>query len=351
MKAGRKLLLCTFFTALSGFVLANEESHKKEPFKPGNFIFEHISDSHEWHILTWKDHHVSIPLPIILYSTHSGLSVFSSAQFHHSDKSYRNFTLEKDGPRKGKIIETLPDGSSYEPLDFSITKNVLSVILSATLLVIILLSVSNRYRKRENMPPKGLQSMLEPIIIFLRDEVAKPAIGHGYEKFMPYLLTLFFFIWFNNILGLMPVFPGGANVTGNISVTLVLAIITFFITLFSGNRHYWKEIFNPDVPWWLKFPIPLIPVLELMAIFTKPFVLMVRLFANITAGHIIALGFFCLIFIFGEIQPMIGYGVSVLSVCFVIFMSLLELLVAFIQAYVFTLLTALYFGMARAEHH
>lgn len=340
-----------FFTALSGFVLANEESHKKEPFKPGDFIFEHISDSHEWHILTWKDHHVSIPLPVILYSTHSGFSAFISSQFHHSDKSYHNFTLVKDGPRKGKIIETLTDGSTYEPLDFSITKNVLSIILSATLLVIILLSVSNRYRKRENMPPKGLQSMLEPIIIFLRDEVAKPAIGHGYEKFMPYLLTLFFFIWFNNVLGLMPIFPGGANVTGNISVTLVLAIITFFITLFSGNRHYWKEIFNPDVPWWLKFPIPLIPVLELMAIFTKPFVLMVRLFANITAGHIIALGFFCLIFIFGEIRPMIGYGVSILSVCFVIFMSLLELLVAFIQAYVFTLLTALYFGMARAEHH
>jgi F-type H+-transporting ATPase subunit a len=198
-----------------------------------------------------------------------------------------------------------------------------------------------------------MQSLLEPIIIFVRDEVAKPAIGEErYEKYLPYLLTVFFFIWINNTMGLIPLFPGGANVTGNISITLVMAFFTFVITTINTNKHYWIHVFNmPGVPWWLKFPIPLMPAVEFFGIISKPAVLMLRLFANITAGHIVILVFISLIFIFGEINMAAGYGVSIISIMFTVALSFLELLVAFLQAYVFTLLSALYFGMAKAEHH
>lgn len=198
------------------------------------------------------------------------------------------------------------------------------------------------------MAPKGFQSLIEPIILFVRDEIAKPSAGKKYEKFLPFLLTIFFFIWINNLFGIIPFFPGGANVTGNISTTFVLAIFTFVITTFSGNKLYWKHIFLPDVPVWM-YPI-LIPI-EIMGVFLKPFVLMLRLFANILAEHIIALGFFSLIFIFGETSETLGIGVGVFSVLFTVFMGLLSLLVTFIQAYVFTLLSAIYFGMATEEHH
>lgn len=200
-----------------------------------------------------------------------------------------------------------------------------------------------------------MQSLLEPLILFIRDDIAKSSIGEKkYEKYMPYLLTIFFFIFLNNILGLIPIFPGGANVTGNIAVTMVMAVFTFILTTVSGNKHYWIDIVNtPGVPWWLKLPIPLMPVVEIIGVITKPFVLMVRLFANMAAGHIITLGFISLIFIFGAMNVALGYGVSVGAVAFMIFMNLLELLVAFIQAYVFTLLSALYFGLAtiEPEHH
>jgi F-type H+-transporting ATPase subunit a len=228
-------------------------------------------------------------------------------------------------------------------------------MISALLMLLIFISVAKAYARNVNQAPKGMQSMLEPLILFIRDDIAKSSIGEKkYEKYMPYLLTIFFFIFLNNILGLVPIFPGGANVTGNIAVTLVMAVFTFILTSFSGNMHYWIDIVNtPGVPWWLKLPIPLMPIVEIIGIITKPFVLMVRLFANITAGHIIALGFVSLIFIFGAMNAAWGYGVSVVSVAFMIFMNLLELLVAFIQAYVFTLLSALYFGLATAEpeHH
>jgi len=228
-------------------------------------------------------------------------------------------------------------------------------MISALLMLLIFISVAKAYARNVNKAPKGMQSMLEPLILFIRDDIAKSSIGEKkYEKYMPYLLTIFFFIFLNNILGLVPIFPGGANVTGNIAVTLVMAVFTFILTSVSGNKHYWIDIVNtPGVPWWLKLPIPLMPVVEIIGIITKPFVLMVRLFANITAGHIIALGFISLIFIFGAMNAALGYGVSVVSVAFMIFMNLLELLVAFIQAYVFTLLSALYFGLATAEpeHH
>jgi len=328
-----------------------------EEHNAGQMIVEHIIDSHEWHILSVGHTHVTVPLPVIL--VYEGkLYTFMSTKFHHGHDSYKGFKIEEEtGANKGKIVRVKEgtmetDHEAAMPLDLSITKNVLSIFFSVIALSIIFISVARAYKRRKGMAPKGLQSFLEPVILFVRD-LAISSIGKDkYHKFMPYLLTLFFFIFFNNLFGLVPFFPGGANVTGNLAVTGVMALFTFLITTFAGNRNYWKHIFNtPGVPWWLKFPLPLMPIVELMGVFTKPFVLMVRLFANITAGHIIILGFISLIFIFGNMNVALGYGVSVVSVLFAVFMGLLELLVAFIQAYVFTLLSALYFGMAVEEHH
>jgi F-type H+-transporting ATPase subunit a len=318
-------------------------------FNPGKMIVDHVIDAHDWHVLSIGETHVSVPLPIILY--HNGkLVTFSSSKFHHGHDSYKGYRLMLEGENKGKIVY---EETGELPLDLSITKNVTSMLISMVLICIIFITVAKGYTKRKGKAPKGIQSFLEPLILFIRDDVAKASIGEkNYEKYLPFLLTLFFFIFFNNLFGLVPFFPGGANLTGNIAVTGVMAIFTFIITTFSGNKNYWVHIFNtPGVPWWLKIPVPLMPIVELMGVFTKPFVLMVRLFANITAGHIIVLGFMSLIFIFGSMLPAIGYGVSLVSVAFSVFMLLLELLVAFIQAYVFTLLSAMYFGMATEEHH
>jgi F-type H+-transporting ATPase subunit a len=333
-----------------------ESGQKKKGFNAGEMIIEHIVDAHEWHIAEIGNTSIIIPLPVILIDD-GRIVTFMSSRLHHGAETYQGYKLETEGNHKGKIVKVDENNKEIEtatlPLDFSITKNVLSLFISVFLLTWIFLSMARKYKRQNNDAPKGLQSMIEPLILFIRDDIAKSSIGEKrYERYMPFLLTVFFFIFFNNLLGLVPFFPGGANLTGNISVTLVIALFTFIITTFSGNKHYWKEIYNaPGVPWWLKIPIPLMPLVEVIGIITKPFVLMVRLFANITAGHIIGLGFISLIFIFGAISQGAGYGFSVISVFFYIFMGLLELLVAFIQAYVFTLLSALYFGMASAEHH
>lgn len=334
---------------------ASHEGGSKE-FNAGEMIIEHIIDAHEWHIFTWKGHHVSIPVPVILLDE-GKLVVFSSAKLHHENGIYQGYKLEEEGANKGKIVKVKEDGSVDEeakiPLDFSITKAVMSLFIGAAILLVIFLSAAKRYKSNPNRAPKGMQSAVEPFILFVRDDIAIPAIGKKkYVRYMPYLLTIFFFIFLNNLMGLIPFFPGGVNLTGNLAVTMVMAIFTFLITTFSGNRDYWIHIVNtPGVPWWLKIPVPLMPVVEIIGLITKPFVLMVRLFANITAGHIILLGFMSLIFIFGSMSSWIGVAVSPVSILFGVFMSLLELLVAFIQAYVFTLLSAIYFGMAVEEHH
>lgn len=333
-------------------------SHEKEKFAPGEFILDHIGDNHEWHIATIGKLHIKIPLLIIAYSKKQGkLLTFCTTKFHHGESAYKGLIIGTEGAHKGKLVEVKEDGTVDEaaalPVDLSITKNVLSLFIGIIVVLWIFIGIARMYKKREGKAPKGLQSMLEVLILFVRDDIAKPALGsHKYEKYMPFLLTSFFFIFINNLLGLVPIFPGGANLTGNIAITMVLAIFTFVITTINANKGYWIHIVNaPGVPWWLKFPIPLMPIVEIIGVFTKPFVLMVRLFANITAGHIIALGFFSLIFIFGQMNPFAGYGISVLSIAFTIFMTFLELLVAFIQAYVFTLLSALYFGMATETAH
>lgn len=332
-------------------------NHGNEEFNAGRMIIEHIVDAYEWHIMTIGSTHVSIPLPVILIDD-GKLHIFMSGKFHHGHSSYKGYKIESQGENKAKIVKVKEgtmetDPHAVLPLDLSITKNVFAIFVSAILVIVIFISVARSYRRNQGKAPKGLQSWLEPLILFVRDDVARAAIGEEkYEKYVPYLLTLFFFIFFNNLLGLVPIFPFGANLTGNLAVTGIMAVFTFLITTFSGNRNYWQHIFNtPGVPWWLKLPVPLMPIVEFLGIFTKPFVLMVRLFANMTAGHIILLGFMSLIFIFANMQSYLGVAVAPVSVAFGVFMGLLELLVAFIQAYVFTLLSALYFGMATEEHH
>ncbi len=338
-----------------------EETHetKEKKFEPGPFIFDHIGDAYEWHVFTadfpyFGNTHVSLPLPIIVYSEKKGLNIFMSSKFHHGHDEYKGFKIELDesSENKGKIVEILSDGTVVRPIDISITKNVFALFFSVGLMLFIFLSVAQSYKKNIGKAPKGMQSFFEPMIIFVRDDIAKASIQKNPESYMPYLLSIFFFIVLNNLLGLIPILPGGANLTGNITVTLVLAVFTFIITTVKANKAYWTHLVNaPGVPWWLKIPIPLMPIVEILGMFTKPFVLMIRLFANITAGHIIVLGFYSLIFIFGEKSIYAGYGISVISIMFTVFMMMLELLVAFIQAYVFTLLSALYFGMATEEHH
>ncbi len=352
-------LLCFVFSTIRTY--ANEsvseekiEADGHEKFNPGTFIFDHIADSYGWHIITINETNISIPLPVILISKERGLVVFMSNKLEHGHGSYKGFHLATEGENKGKIIETLSNGAEVIPFDISITKNIASLFIGIALILWIFISVGNAYKRNPLAPPRGLQSFVEPVILFVRDEIVRPAIGEKhYERFMPYLLTVFFFIWINNMLGLIPIFPGGANLTGNIAVTMTLAIMTFVITNVNGTKTYWGHIFNaPGVPIWLKVPpAPIMPLVEVIGVFTKPFTLMIRLFANITAGHIIGLGFLCLIFLFGEMNQYLGYGVSLVTIAFIVFMTFLELLVAFIQAFVFTFLSALYFGMAVEEHH
>lgn len=331
-----------------------KEKPAEEKFNPGEMIMEHVVDNHEWHIASIGNLNLTIPLPVLIISQ-GQFYAFWSGKFHNETQSYLGFIISKKGSNKGKIITVQEEMTGKGPsvFDFSITKTVLAIFLSAFFLILIFVSVANRYKKNPNLAPHGMQNLLEPLILFIRDDVAKSSIGEkNYEKYVPYLLTIFFFILMNNLLGIIPIFPGGANVTGNIAVTGVMAAFTFIITTISGNRHYWIDIINtPGVPWWLKLPIPLMPIVEIIGIITKPFVLMVRLFANMTAGHIIILGFISVIFIFGQMSSALGIGVGIPTLAFMIFMDLLELLVAVIQAYVFTLLSALYFGLATIEPH
>ena len=356
----KNLLFILLLALFPLFLSANNQSDT-EGFKADEYFMEHILDSYGWHITTYKGKNITIPLPIILIDK-GKLVCFMSSKLNNGTEVYKGYALGFTKDSEGKIVKLQGKYSdftgvleknrkySWSPVFFniSITKNVCALFISIILLCWIFLSVAKTYKRNPDKAPKGLQCLMEIAILFVRDEIAIPLIGkERYRKFLPYLLTLFFFILLNNLMGLFPFFPGGANVTGNIAVTMILALITFFIVSFSGNKKYWLHIINPPgSPWWLKFPLPLMPFIELIGVLTKPFTLMIRLFANMLAGHIIILGFLGLIFIFGAIYPMAGYLVSPFSVFFYIFMSAIELLVIFIQAYIFTLLSALYIGMA-----
>jgi len=335
----KALFFALLIFAFSVPAFANEEESGKKKFDAGELIIHHVTDAHEWHVAG----HIAIPLPIILYSPSKGFSAFMSNKFEEGHVSYGGYKLNKDG----HILAE--DGSSF--YDLSITKNVATIFIAFFIMIWVFLSVAKSYTRRNNEAPKGLQSAIEPIIVFIRDDVAKASIGEKkYKKYMPYLLTAFFFIWISNMLGLIPFFPGGANLTGNIAVTMTLAVLTFIVTMASSGKYYWEHVlWMSGVPVLVKILI-LTPI-EILGVFLKPFVLMIRLFANILAGHIVALSFFSLIFIFGEMNAGVGYGVAIFSWAFTVFMFMLELLVAFLQAYVFTLLSAIYFGSAIEEHH
>jgi F-type H+-transporting ATPase subunit a len=344
-------LLVLFLLSLSPSVFSQEgkmEEQQEEKFNASDYILDHIADSHEWHILTKKNgESVAIYLPVIVYSKGSGLSIFSSKRLAHGNE-YKGYIVAEEGDLKGRIVSMNKEGKIDEeklPLDFSVTKAVVGLLFAALIGLWLFLSMARSYKKTGISPPKGIQRFLEPVILFVRDDIAIANIGkHKYEKYMPYLLTVFFFILINNLMGLIPFPPPfGANVTGNIAVTFVLASFTFLITQFSGNKNYWRHIFaTPGVPFWL---LPIMIPVEIIGIVSKPFALMIRLFANMVAGHIVVLSLICLIFIFGTL------AVAPVSILFVIFMDCLELLVAFLQAYIFTLLSSLFISMAVQEHH
>jgi F-type H+-transporting ATPase subunit a len=349
-----------------------EHGEKKKGFDAQEVIFGHILDGHDFHFfdITGKDGKVTpigIPLPVILYSSERGLDVFMSSKFHHGHEAYKGYRIidehymeklkeqgvdvKKENLKPGKLI-AVDSNDNWAPAvkfyDVSLTRNVVQMILALALLVWIMISIAKRYQKGEGVKtaPSGMQNLIEPIITFVRDEVAKPNLGNKWEKYLPYLLTVFFFILINNIFGLI---PGTANVTGNIAFTFVLGIISFMVILASSNKHYWGHIFNPPgMPLWVKFI--LVPV-EFLSVFVKPTALILRLFANMVAGHIIIICLISLIFIFSAMNKTIGIGASPLAVAFTVFIYFIEILVAFLQAYIFTMLTAVFVGEANASGH
>lgn len=356
------LCLSLFTMAFSGNVFANEKAaqteqsnptaahepaaHEPEAFNVTETILDHIKDDHSWHL--WG--HTSLPLPVILY-TPKGFEFFSSAKFmneHHEEIMYKGNYDYKIIEGKIKIVdatEAVDVEASKGLWDFSITKNVASLFVSVFILLTVLLTAAGAYKKTGiTTAPKGVQSFMEPIVLFVRDEVAIPNIGKKkFAKYMPFLLTIFFLVLVNNFLGLVPFFPGGANVSGNIAFTMTLAVCVFVVVNLSANKNYWEHIFwMPGMHWSMK--LFLAPI-ELIGVFTKPISLMIRLFANITAGHILVLSLICLIFIFKTVYA------SAIAVPFAVFIGMIELLVAFLQAYIFTMLSAMYIGMATEEHH
>ena len=329
-------------------VPAFSEESASEDLDVNEYLFGHIGDAYQWHITKIGDKEISIPLPVIVHSS-TGWHCFLSSRLE--DGSYEGLYFAEGGKYDGKIVEKDASGNEIRPFDISITKNVLSLMISSIILVVLVLSAARWYKRHDVLKeaPKGVAAVLEPIVEMINDEVIKESVGKDYKRYAPYLLTAFFFILINNLMGIIPIFPGGANVTGNIAVTFVLALCTFVAVNFFGNRHYWKDILWPDVPWWLKVPLPLMPLVEIFGMFTKPMALMVRLFANIMAGHSVILSFIAVIFLTVKMGPVINGSMTVAAVFFGVFMDCLELLVAFIQAYVFTMLSAVFIGLSRQE--
>jgi len=355
----KNIILSALFLAVFniGFASETKEGGDDEKFDPKEMILHHVKDAYGMHLFDWKGHGVSIPLPLILW-TDKGLTTFSSSEFHHDYNG--EVIVEKNGQRFVNVHEKVyvldegatavtydaehhPTNAHRPKFDMSITRNVFMMWVSVALLLFIFFMAARRYKKSENYVPSGIASFVEPLIVFVRDEIGKPMIGeHKYKRFMPYLLTVFFFIWINNIFGLIPFF-NGANLSGNIAFTCTLAVITFIITTVSGNKNYWKHIFwMPGVP--VPMKIFLMPI-EIIGMFVKPISLMIRLFANITAGHVIILALMSLIFVFKS------YAIAPVSVAFSLFITVIEVIVTAIQAYIFTILSALYFGMATEEEH
>ncbi len=324
-----------------------EETAEEKPDLK-EIIFEHLGDGYGWEVPF--NHHKRIPLPVIVYGT-DGFHLFSSSRLEHGavyTDGNAVFKLATEGDYKGKVVEIV-DGKEIKPWDISITKNVCALMIACVLVILMLIKLADWNKKNPYKAPRKLNGITEFLVEFIYNGVIKSTLRNKAPKFAPYLLTVFFFIFFMNLLGLIVVFPGGANVTGNIAITLVLALFTFFITNFYGTKHYWKEIFWPDVPLWLKFPIPIMQVIEVFGIFTKPAALTVRLFANMMGGHMIVLILTMLIFIFAAMGYAVASGTAVISVAFSVFMLMIDVLVSFIQAYVFTMLSTIFIALAQEE--
>ena len=345
MKQLRSLFLLLLF-ALLPLVAGAQEKGGGEKLDIPEIVLEHLSDSYEWHIATFGGKSVSIPLPIIVRSSETGQWTFCTA-----GSLPQNFFFDEQ--HHEKIYERMADGTTERPLDLSFTKTVAQIWIVVIVLIVVFLSCAKWYKKRDekSAAPSGFVGMMEMLVMAIYDDVVKASIGEKHFKpYAPYLLTVFFFIFTTNLLGLLPIFPGGANVTGNINITFFLAFCSMVAINLFGNKEYWKDIFWPNVPLFLKaYPVPLMPVIEFFGVFTKPFALMVRLFANMMAGHAIILSFTCVIFLGWSMGVGYGMGLNFISVIMMLFMNCLEVLVAFIQAYVFTLLSAVFIGLAHKE--
>ena len=352
MSKFRSILFCMLLMLLPlAPVRAQEEAapEAEEGINVTGIIFEHVGDEYDWHITDIKGKPVRIHLPVILHSKTSGWHCFSSKHIEDGE-SYEGFRVAREGEKhEGKLVEDV-GGELVKPLDISITKNVVGLLFNSLLLVIIVLLTARWYRRHDALEeaPKGLPGIMEMVITMVEDDIIKDCIGKDYKRYSPYLLTAFFFIFINNLMGIVPFFPGGANITGNIAVTMVLALCTFLAVNLFGNKHYWKDILWPDVPMFLK-AFPLMPVIEIIGMFTKPFSLMVRLFANILAGHCMLIGVVCVVFLTAEMGAAMNASLSVVAVVIGVFMDILELLVAFLQAYVFTMLSSVFIGLSRQE--
>lgn len=342
-----------FSQTVSADTVASESKGKK--FDAKSFIFGHTGDSYEFHVTEVKGKPISIALPVIVKSKERGWFVFSSKHICHlhPGENYKGFFIQSQDAEKhaGKLVETNGKGEVIRPFDLSFTKNAFGLFFCCAFLLVFFLPAARQYKKNPMGKPNRYQGLVEWLTLMVLDGIIKPSINEKkYRKFAPYLLTVFFFIFFNNLFGLIPFFPFGANVTGNLAVTMVLALITYFFVNVLGSKHYWKDILWPDVPVFLKVPIPLMPIIELVSTLTKPFALMIRLFANILAGHIIIMVLMALIFILGGMYGAgMGLGISFISIFMTIFMTALEMLVAYIQAYVFTMLSAIFIGLAQEE--
>ena len=368
MRRIRSIMLALLFAALptvAGFAFAQQDlsSPQEESLPPradnlergslpsgippaeaegldvGAVIFDHVLDAYEWHITEWKGHSVAIFLPVIIYD--GGWHCFSSRHILETGE-YGDWHIASEGEANaGKIVRA--DGS--RPFDISITKNVLSLMISAVLLLLIVLLTARWYRRHDVLKesPTGLAALMEPLVMMVHD-MARENIGADYRRYSPYLIMAFLFILLNNFLGIIPFFPGGANLTGNIACTLVLALFTFFTVNLTGTKHYYREIVNPDVPGFLK---PIMAVIEVFSALVKPLSLTIRLFANMLAGHIQLLCMVCIIFIMAKYGPAMTGGATVITMIFGIFLDALEILISFIQAYIFTMLSSIYIGMAR----
>ncbi len=346
MKQLRSLFILMIFALLPLAVSASEGKANEGKLDIPEIVLEHLSDSYEWHIATFGDKSLSIPLPVIVRSSNTGEWYVGSAE-----------NLPKpfyfDTEHHGKIYEKMPDNTSVRPLDLSFTKTVAQIWIVVIILIAVFLSCAHWYKKRneKSEAPGGFVGFMEMFVMMVYDDVIKASIGEKHFKpYAPYLLTVFFFIFTTNILGLLPIFPGGANVTGNINITFFLALCSMVAINLFGNKEYWKDIFWPNVPVFLKaYPVPLMPVIEFFGVLTKPFALMVRLFANMMAGHAIILSFTCVIFLGWSMGVGFGIGLNFISCIMMLFMNALEVLVAFVQAYVFTLLSAVFIGLAHKE--